>query len=123
MTLCDAGPLLVTFSRSLIASGPENGIDKFDMTALHTSFAALTVTTSGPHVQVALGANLFVVVTSAGQDRCGGFPALMGATFPITNQKQSNDHVHADLWSSGECRAKSAKFLISDFGRDFRMRS
>ena len=51
----------------------ENGIDKFDMTALSTSFAALTVTASGPHAQVALGGNLFVVVNAAGQIDAGDF--------------------------------------------------
>lgn len=45
----------------------ENGTDKFDMTALSTNFGALTVTTVGPHAQVSLGGNLFIVVNGAGQ--------------------------------------------------------
>ena len=51
----------------------DNGVDKFDMTALGTSFAALTVTNTGAHAQVTLGANTFVVVNAAGQIDAGDF--------------------------------------------------
>jgi hypothetical protein len=51
----------------------ENGTDKFNMTALGTNFAALTVTTVGAHAQVSFGGNTFIVVGAAGQIDAGDF--------------------------------------------------
>jgi Ca2+-binding RTX toxin-like protein len=51
----------------------DNGVDKFDMTTLGTTFAALTVTNSGPHAQIAFAGNLIVVVNAAGQIDAGDF--------------------------------------------------
>ena len=45
----------------------ENGIDKFDMTALHTNFPSLDHTSVGGHAHIALGGNLISVANAAGQ--------------------------------------------------------
>jgi Ca2+-binding RTX toxin-like protein len=51
----------------------DNGTDKLDMTALHTNFASLTVTTVGAHAEVSLGANHIIVVGQAGHIDAGDF--------------------------------------------------
>jgi hypothetical protein len=51
----------------------DNGVDKFDMTALHTNFASLTVTSVAGDADVSLGSDLFVVVHGAGLIDAGDF--------------------------------------------------
>ena len=48
-------------------------VDKFDVSALHTTFASLSVTSTGPHAQVTFGTNTFIVVNAAGQIDSGDF--------------------------------------------------
>ena len=51
----------------------EHGIDKIDMTALHITFADLTITTDGPHAHIAYAGNLITVANAAGQVTAGDF--------------------------------------------------
>lgn len=51
----------------------ENGTDKIDMSALGTSFDALTITADGAHAHIALGSNLISVANSAGLIDAGDF--------------------------------------------------
>ena len=44
-----------------------HGTDKLDMTALHITFADLTITTDGPHAHIAYAGNLISVANAAGQ--------------------------------------------------------
>ena len=51
----------------------EHGIDKLDMTALHITFADLTITADGPHAHIAYAGNLISVANAAGQITAGDF--------------------------------------------------